>query len=245
MGVRAKAHVRSGRTVILAAVVISILVFGGVMALASHVDPVFVAGNPTCPEGLTALQADGEGFHNGVYSDDTLTVTISNFNADEKSFDWSSNIGVDQVIVKGGPNANVYTYAPEETADTGLHTPFNENSGSNYGLSHVLFCYDSEGTPTPTPTETETVTPTPTPTETESASPTPTVTPSESPSVLPTETETQVPGPSVSPSTSVLGRVLGRTGADVIRLALFALMLVGLGIGSYVVAHRAGNRNRS
>ena len=240
MGVRVKAHVRSGRTVILAAVVISILVFGGVVALASHVDPVFVAGNPTCPEGLTALQADGDGFHNGVYSDGTLTVTTSNFNADEKSFDWSANIGVDEVIVKGGPNANVYTYAPEETSDTGLHTPFNENSGSNYGLSHVLFCYDSEGTPTPTPTptETETVTPTPTPTPTETA----TATPSESPSVLPTQTETQVPGASVSPSTTVLGRVLGRTGADVIRLALFALMLIGLGIGSYVVAHRAGNK---
>jgi hypothetical protein len=62
--------------------------------------------------------------------------------------------------------------------------------------------------------------------------------------VLPTETETQVPGAIVSPSTSVLGRVLSRTGADVIRLALFALMLIGLGIGSYVLAQRAGNGKR-
>jgi hypothetical protein len=147
---------------------------------------------------------------------------------------------VDQVIVKGGPNANVYTYSPEETSDTGLHTPFNENSGSNYGLSHVLFCYDSEGTPTPTPTPTETATVTPSP----STTPTETATPTESPSVLPTETETVVPGGSVSPSTSVLGRELGRTGADVIRLALFALMLIGLGIGSYVLSRRANNSNR-
>jgi len=227
-----KAHARTVRTAVFAAVVIAIVIIGALAALASKVDPVFVEGNPKCPAGLTPLEADGTGFHNGVYTDGTLSVTTSNFNADEKSFDWSSNIGVDEVIVKGGPNANVYSYNPEETSDTGLHTPFNDSSGSNYGLSHVLFCYDTEGSPSPSPSGS--TTPTSTPTET--VSPSPSVSPTESPSVLPTETVRT----SVSPSatTSVLGEKLGRTGADIIRLVLFAFMLIGLGVASYVLAIR-------
>ena len=35
-------------------------------------------------------------------------------------FDWTSNILVSQVIAKGGPNANVYTYLGGSTGDTGL-----------------------------------------------------------------------------------------------------------------------------
>jgi len=240
---------RRVRAVALTGIVLAVIVIGSLTALASKVDPIYVAGNPTCPEGLTALDIDGSGFHNGTQSDGTLTVTISNFDPQTTNFDWSSNIGVDEVIVKGGPNANVYQYDPDATSDTGLHTPFNQNSGQNYGLSHVLFCYDSEATPTPTPTSsvsptptpTETVSPTPTPTETVSPTPTPTTT--ETPTVSPTSTTTGgAGGASPSPSVSVLGEKLGRTGADVLRLALLAVMLVGFGALSYVIVRRSAKR---
>jgi hypothetical protein len=39
---------------------------------------------------------------------------------------------------------NVYHYDEETTADIALNAPFNSNSGSNYGLSFVTFCFDYE-----------------------------------------------------------------------------------------------------
>ncbi|MBY5163313.1 hypothetical protein [Salsipaludibacter albus] len=123
-------------------------------ALATHVDPVLVPGNPDCQDlGYEFGVKIDTSPTNGTYqlgddavvvvpSDDSLVVTITNATA--TTFDWSTNIGVDAVIVKGGPNANSYTYVPEATADTGLHAPVNPSNGTFYGLSHVEFCYDLE-----------------------------------------------------------------------------------------------------
>jgi hypothetical protein len=248
----AKAQLRSVRTVALAAGIIAIVVFGALAALAAKVDPEFISdtANQTCSDfaraGQSWIEKKVDPPANGTFTDGTLTVTITGY--DTKTFNWSSNIGVDAVYVKAG-NAGSYLYryddptnasAPgEQTSDTGLTTP---GEGTTNQISHIAFCYDVESTPTPTPTPTptETATPTPTPTVT----PTETATPTESPSVLPTETETVVPGTSPSATTSVLGEKLGRTGADVIRIALFAFMLIGLGLASYVLAHRAGKSTR-
>jgi hypothetical protein len=52
---------------------------------------------------------------------------------------WSSTLSIDAVIVKGGPDANVYVYSPEAFSDTNLTTP-----GGDFGVSHVEFCYDYE-----------------------------------------------------------------------------------------------------
>lgn len=250
-----RAQKRSVRTVAFAAGVIAIVIFGALAALAAKVEPELVSetANQTCDvfaragQSWTELKVDPPA--NGTKSDGTLTVTITNL-TDTKTFDWSSNIGVDAVYVKAGNGgSNLYRYddptnasAPgEQTSDTGLTSP---GAGTTNQISHIAFCYDVESSPSPSPspTETETATPTPTPT----ATPTETATPSESPSVLPTETETASPGPatSVSPTTTVLGEKLGRTGADVMQLAMFALMLIGLGVGSYVLARRAGNKTR-
>ncbi len=73
------------------------------------------------------------------------TVTVT---SDGVNFDWSSTIiGMDAVIAKGGPNANLYVYDPpaESFGDTGLHSP-NNASGQPAGLSHVVFCFDHEVT---------------------------------------------------------------------------------------------------
>ncbi len=56
--------------------------------------------------------------------------------------DWSSTIGVDAVIIKGGDLTNIYLYN-EYKFDQGLAAPINA-SGQPAGLSHLYFCYDNE-----------------------------------------------------------------------------------------------------
>ena len=217
---------RRGFASLIAVLALCTVIFGAGVVFADHVDPVFVDGNPTCPAGTEEFKIDIADFEDGSHGDGTLEVTISNYDANTSTFDFETNIGVVEVIVKGGSNGNVYSYDPAETEDTGLHTPFNENSGQNYGLSHVSFCYSSGSTPSPSPSDTET--PTPTPTES-----TPGVT------VSPTSFETT---PGSSPS--VLGtKVLSNTGASVMRLLLAALVLIGLGLASFVIANRAEKRS--
>jgi uncharacterized repeat protein (TIGR01451 family) len=53
------------------------------------------------------------------------------------------------VVVKGGPDANLYDYladhAPGADRDTFLHSPVNPNNGKHYGLSHISFCVAEAG----------------------------------------------------------------------------------------------------
>ena len=242
--------------------VLGMVLLGAFSAAADHVTPTFRSGNPSCPAGFNELKV--EPVADGSYSDidetpGPLTVTLT---VDEtaKEIDWTSNIGVDVVIVKGGPNANIYTYNPESTGDSNLHAPENDNNNGWYGLSHVSFCYEVENTSSPSPSvspsETETPGTSPSPsvspseTETPGTSPSPSVTPTEtetpgtspSPSVTPTETET--PGTTVSPgattSPRVLGnKVLGNTGAAVRNLIYLALALAAMGLLAYTVARRS------
>ncbi len=230
--------------------VLAIVIFGAFSAVADHVDPTLESGNPDCPAGTNELKV--EPVADGNYSDNDeapgpLTVTVT-VDEEAKEIDWTSNIGVDVVIVKGGPNGNVYTYNPESMGDTNLHSPLNvDGSGDWYGLSHISFCYDVE-TPPPSPS------PSVTPSETETPTPTPSDTPTETPtpSVSPTETETDTPGTpgttvsptSVTTSPSVLGtKVLGNTGADVRNLIYLALALVAMGLLAYTVARRSTKSN--
>lgn len=115
--------------------------YGAQPAAAASVEPVFVAGNPSC----VSLGYDF-GFKvdppvSGVYVVPGGSITVV---TDGVNFDWSSTFGMDAVISKGGPNANVYVYDPpaESFGDTGLHSPTNESNGNPYGLSHIEFCYD-------------------------------------------------------------------------------------------------------
>ncbi len=108
----------------------------------SSLEPGDVEGNPTCASlgfGTSAVKIEDP--ENGTFSlGGDAEVVISN--SDGATFDWSATIGVDAVIVKGGPNAKVYVYDPESMAGTGLHAPINPNTGNPYGLSHIDFCVD-------------------------------------------------------------------------------------------------------
>ena len=60
---------------------------------------------------------------------------------------WQSQFDIGAVIVKGGPAANVYTYAAGQRADAGLASPVNASGGSAE-LSNLTFCFDeSPGDP--------------------------------------------------------------------------------------------------
>ena len=148
---------------------VALLLSSGNRAQATHVDPTPRAGNPTCTDlqgsqTWNQLKVDPPGA--GNFSDNDLNpgplqVTITNLTA--TTFDWTANIGVDAVFVKGGPEGNLYSYNPEQTSDTGLTTTINPINEQRYGISHIVFCYDLPD-PTPTPTPTATATPTATPT---------------------------------------------------------------------------------
>ena len=130
----------------------ALLIVGGLpgTAGATHVDPTQESGNVSCPAGTTELKV--EPVASGTFTRGALTVTLV---VTGNTFSFTSNIGVDVVIVKGGPNSNVYDYRPgESTGDTGLHAPANA-SGQPAGLSHVSFCYDVEQ-PTTSTTSTST-----------------------------------------------------------------------------------------
>jgi hypothetical protein len=163
----------------LAALAAALGLFTVLPASAAHVAPTVEPGNATCPTGTTELKV--EPVVSGTFSDGTLTVTLVVTGA---TFDWTSNIGVDVVIVKGGPNSNFYDYRPgESTGDTGLHAPINPKTGEPFGLSHISFCYDVEAPTTTTSTTTTTTTPPTTPTTTPTSS---TTAPTSSTSTPPT-----------------------------------------------------------
>jgi hypothetical protein len=118
-------------------------------ASASSVTPQFVAGNPSCADfGLKGLKVDRSDVA-GDFSDGTLSVHIEQAGNGGTITSWSSNIGVDKVIIKGGAGkdgtvgSNVYSYNPEATGDTDLVSP------NGTALSHIEFCYDEGDTPPP------------------------------------------------------------------------------------------------
>jgi hypothetical protein len=160
----------------LAALAAALGLFTVLPASAASVIPTQESGNARCPAGTTELKV--EPVESGTFTDGTLTVTLVVTGA---TFDWTSNIGVDVVIVKGGNVSNVYDYRPgESTGDTGLSAPINPKTGEPFGLSHVSFCYDvEEPTTTTTTAPTTTTSTTAPPTTTTSTTPS-TTTPSTS-----------------------------------------------------------------
>jgi hypothetical protein len=118
-------------------------------ASAASVEPGVVAGNPSCV-GLgydfgfkpnVPSENNPVGTHTIPGTIETITITKSG-----DSISWTSTLGIDAVIVKGGPNANVYVYDPpaESFGDTNLVPPTNSANGQPFGFSHVEFCYDFE-----------------------------------------------------------------------------------------------------
>jgi hypothetical protein len=104
----------------------------------------YVPGNPSCPAGFFEYKVDppSSGTYNLPDGINSITITTDGYYVD-----WSATLGIDIVLVKGGDNANMYTYDPEATSGSGLQSPPNTNTpdpDDPYGLSHVTFCFDYE-----------------------------------------------------------------------------------------------------
>jgi len=185
--------------------------------LDASVTPVFVAGNPSCTELGYAFGVKQEPTEaNGGYLLTVPGVGEIDIKVDgnDQFFDWLSDFGIDAVIAKGGPNANLYVYDPpaESFGDTELGPPINPDNGQPYGLSHIEFCYDlNDPTNTPTNTATSTATATNTPTGTSVPTDTPTSTatgtsvPTDTPTSTPTHTPTGTSLPTDTPTNTPTG----------------------------------------
>jgi uncharacterized repeat protein (TIGR01451 family) len=79
---------------------------------------------------------------NGSASRGDLTVTISGTNSPTGFVDWSSNLPIHGVYVKGGPSGgNLFSYPAGDTGDQDLHTP-QKADGGYYGVSHIAVCWN-------------------------------------------------------------------------------------------------------
>jgi hypothetical protein len=220
---------------------------------ASHVETV--GGNPTCADftdGGTQLKIEGgelTAADSGTYSDGTLVVDVVIYATDLGwAFDWSSSYGIDVVVAKGGPMANVYTYDPIALQDTGLHSPVNPSSGDWYGLSHISFCYQVGG-PTTTAAPAATTSTTQVATSTTGAKATTTTStattiPTE---VLPTEVTTSTITAEVLPTAmttttlpvEVIAEELPFTGMSGLRLGALGFALLGAGLALVTLRRHA------
>ena len=120
-------------------------------ARASTVAPTVQLGNVnSCADvapgthGITIDSPSGS----GTFNDGTLTGSYA-VSGGLTTFAWTSDtVPVNVVVVKGGPDANVYDYGAGALGDEGLVSP--DNGGANVpAISHVLLCYGRPVPPTP------------------------------------------------------------------------------------------------
>jgi hypothetical protein len=106
------------------------------------VTPTLWTDNPKCTHlGYDfGYKDDSAPFTGSVDVTGDGAADISWNSSDGYYLEWSSigGFGIDAVIMKGGPNANVYEY-DEGLGDSGLSTP-----AAGHAISHVDFCYDYE-----------------------------------------------------------------------------------------------------
>lgn len=116
--------------------------------LGAAVQPQFIPGNPTCANFIISdAELKTDGVQSTTYDDGTLFVEVTVRNtALGPVFDYEVISGgtVAGVVVKGGPDANLYDYdtVGNQTSDEDLHAPVNHQNNRFYGLSHISFCYD-------------------------------------------------------------------------------------------------------
>ncbi len=124
------------------------------ISAAASVTPIVVSGNPSCKDLIdpatelpyvNGFKLPDEPPPSGesttyTYPGSSYSVTVT-IDSNGVYFDWTSEIDVDAVIVKGSNSANVYVYSPAAAlGDTVLNPPVNA-SGDPAAISHIEFCY--------------------------------------------------------------------------------------------------------
>ena len=195
----------------------------GALLLPAPAGAEVVPGNPTCadlaPQGETwvefKIDADPDA---GQYAAGAATITVEK--PDAVTVSWTSTLPVVAFVMKGGNNADVTVYDPAATSGSGS-TPINDNNGTNFGISHVTWCFPT------TPVEEED------PPVEEEAPPAeePPVVPEVQPAVLPDPTTTTTTAPAEVLGVQVVrGAALPRTGSSDGTLAAAGALTVLAGV---------------
>jgi hypothetical protein len=117
------------------------------------VTPTVIPGNPKiCNDDYKIDSGDlvyGEPFSTTWTVDgEEVTVWVEIYDTDdgEEFKFWVVGGVAYQVLVKGGPMANLYDYGEDGTdGDCGLSAPLNTKSGDWYDISHISFCLEPGG----------------------------------------------------------------------------------------------------
>jgi len=121
-------------------------------------DLVGPGGNVACDQlGVFDYTSARTDYQEGGPGNFTVDLTDANnmvvgsvqvmYSESTKTLDFTADIAIDAVIVKGGDDANIYDYQPDGTfADTGLGAPPNASGGSA-GLSNVTLCANPRDNP--------------------------------------------------------------------------------------------------
>ncbi len=106
---------------------------------ASHVTTEFISGNPKCDG--TKIDPVNAGTYS-LAGGGSITIVLTGGN--EFSYTTSGSAVITSIMVKGGPNALLWTYDSPSASDEGLHAPLNLKNPNRpwYGLSHL--CINSE-----------------------------------------------------------------------------------------------------
>lgn len=116
------------------------------VAVTPSVTPEVLGDNPNCADLGFAyeLKIDNvNGPFTGTYSSADGYLVVQGTSTDGTYFSFTSNVGVDVVIMKGGSDSNVYRFPNETTGEGGFVSPDN-SSGGPAAISHVTFCFDYE-----------------------------------------------------------------------------------------------------
>ncbi len=144
-----------GRKKYLALAIVALLALGlagsVITAGAAAVSPEYWEGNPncadiSCPSGASYKFDDNPRGTITRVIDEAHNLWLRIVVTDGLYVAWEASPGivVNCVVVKGGPNANVYRYGGSYDGDTDLSAPTNPNTGVPYAVSHVEFCFDYE-----------------------------------------------------------------------------------------------------
>ena len=119
-----------------------IITASSIVALASVGLLSAFSGTPAAPQtesngNVTSCADVGFGGDTQVAGSGDSNVGISSGGSSITVDIVGSGVVIDAVVVKGGPNANIYTPGGEGT----FTTPTNAANGQPYGLSHYFVCY--------------------------------------------------------------------------------------------------------
>ena len=151
-------HRARGRGGLPGAILLIALMAGQAGILAAHAAPPADVPGPPSADGVQPVMVDTRssnddcielGFDHGVsiagngqVSSGALTVMVTEYNDPDGFVDWSSNLPLHGVYVKGGPSGgNLFAYPAGDPGDQDLHTP-QKSDGGYYAVSHVAFCWN-------------------------------------------------------------------------------------------------------